>query len=59
MFSLSEKLLEKINKALETCTLKPAMEVAAASEGQHFAKCDNCKASCSAACKNSCTSLFF
>lgn len=57
MFSLSEKLLEKINAVLKTCTMQPALEVAN-SESANFAKCDNCKASCTAACKNSCTSLF-
>ncbi len=57
MFSLSEKLLEKINAVLASCTMKPALEVASSSHAD-FAKCDNCKASCTAACKNSCASLF-
>ncbi len=57
MFSLSDKLFEKINAELSTSTMKPALALAN-SNSANLAKCDNCKASCSAACKNSCTSLF-
>jgi hypothetical protein len=58
MFSLSDKLAQKISEMLALCEKQPIPAMAAASDNI-YSSCNDCTGNCKGSCKGGCQAVFF